>query len=290
MIEKTETIEVKLDRIFEILKGKKVLLAFSGGMDSSFLLLAAQKYANKVTPVFFSGPIFSKEEKEDAKKFCSTFGIPLQIKEMDPLSDSNFKANPPDRCYYCKKLIMVGMNKLKNEKGYDFIIEGTNRSDISGHRPGYQALKELEILSPLLDAGFTKDDIREGIQFIKKNLNQFFSSNLNNEKVSNVLGELSRKPANPCLCSRMEYGMPIDEENLRRIEEAEFFLKNEFNIKILRVRLHSNLQARIEVLEKDLSKIIMEENRKRIINKFKALGFRYISLDLEGFRSGSLNI
>ncbi|MHA1727469.1 MAG: ATP-dependent sacrificial sulfur transferase LarE [Promethearchaeota archaeon] len=286
----------KLLEIFKkrVFKGKKVLVAFSGGVDSTLVLLISLKYAVKVIPVFINSPIFSKSELEFAGDVCSAFNIQLQIIDLNPLEDTNFKSNPPDRCYFCKKMIMDSLVGIKTEMNFDNVVEGTNISEIEDEklRPGYRALKEFGVVSPLIEGNFQKDEVRSFLGYINENLDEFFGEKYskNKKKIHSILNIIKKKPPSPCLCSRIEYNLPITPKILKKIEEAEFFLKKTFNLADCRVRFHQNSLVRIELIPKDFDKIITLKNYNVIIKKFKELGFKYITLDLEGLRSGSLNL
>jgi uncharacterized protein len=281
----------KLKIIKKLMHKKKVLVAISGGVDSTLVLLLAIKYAEKVIPVFFNAPIFSKHEMGFARELCLALKIQLEIVEFNPLENHEFKSNPPDRCYICKKLIMGNMVKIREEIEFDEIIEGTNVSELQNEieRPGYRALKELKIQSPLIDGNFKKEEIRELIGYIGNNISSFLGKDLINEELAPLLDLIRNKPSSPCLCSRIEFHLGIDPVMLEKIDEAEHFLKKKFDLINCRVRLHRNLLARIEVPVERLKDISNYKTFKTIVEKFKELGFKYVTLDLEGFRSGSLN-
>ena len=281
----------KLKIIKNLVHHKRVLVAISGGVDSTLVLLLAIKYAEKVIPVFFNAPIFSKHEMGFARELCLALKIQLEIVEINPLNNLEFKSNPPDRCYICKKLIMGNMVKIREEIEFDEIIEGTNVSEIKNEieRPGYRALKELNIKSPLIDGNFKKEEIRELIGYIGENIHDFLGKEFNIEELAPLLDLIKQKPSSPCLCSRIEFRLTIDAGMLEKVDEAEHFLKKKFHLTNCRVRLHRNLLARIEVPAEKLDEISNSKVFKTIIEKFKELGFKYVTLDLEGFRSGSLN-
>jgi len=169
----------------------------------------------------------------------------------------------------CKTGLYEDIIKIKNEKNYDIIVDGSNMDDLSDYRPGMQVLKELGIITPYIDFSITKQEIR---------------------KIANLYNlEVRSKPSMACFSSRIPYNQIIDEEKLKMIRESEKFLRNTFNLKQLRVRYHDEKLARIEFLPEDLLSILNKENLNKIKNKFKELGFCYITIDVEGFRSGSLN-
>lgn len=279
----------KIDKVQEILKSKKVIVALSGGVDSTLVLLFAIKFASNVIPVFFNGPIFTQEDFNTANHLCKLLKIQLEVLDVNPIEVEEFRKNPPNRCYFCKKYIMSALSNIKNEYNYDMVIEGTNATEITGHRPGYQALKELGIISPLLIAKFEKAEIRKLIGYIKDNLNTFIGPSFELNELHNLLEYIQNKPSNPCLCSRIEYNIPIDRDILKMIEKAEHYLKSTFKIALLRVRYHNNNLARIEI-EKDKFAIFMDiNNSQKISQNLREIGFKYITIDLDGFRSGSFN-
>jgi uncharacterized protein len=284
-----KAIEQKIQKVSEILKNKKVIVAFSGGVDSTLILLFSIKFSANVIPVFFNGPIFSNEDFEIANHLCKLLKIQLEVLDVNPLEVMEFKDNPPDRCYYCKKYTMSALSGIQKEYNYDMVIEGTNATEIKGHRPGFKALKELDIESPLLVAEFTKDEIRKTIGYIKDNIKAFLGESVDSIDLHKILNFIQNRPSNPCLCSRIEYNIPIEMNTLKMIEKAESFLKSTFKIEIVRVRYHNVLLARIEIEKDKLPILLIQDNIKKITDYFKSIGFKYITFDLEGFRSGSFN-
>ncbi|MHA1339411.1 MAG: 7-cyano-7-deazaguanine synthase [Promethearchaeota archaeon] len=289
----------KIQKVKDLLKNKKVLVAFSGGVDSTLTLLLSLFYAKKTIPVFFNGPSYPQFELNEAKNICKLLDIKLKIIDVDPTLNENFKKNPNDRCYYCKKMMMQQMVKLKQEMKFNLIIEGTNKSDIKGHRPGFKAIRELNILSPLYEADITKNEVRQILGYLAENIENFsknsylgsFKFNMENiREIKKILKKIHNKPASPCLSSRIQYGIQITPEILKMIEEAEGFLREKLNLDNLRVRFHSNYLARIEFPKDTIDKALKTFNKKEIVSKLKEIGFKYITIDLEGFRSGSLNL
>ncbi len=217
--------------------------------------------------------------------------IQLEIMDYNPLNENEFRTNPNNRCYHCKKFIMKALLTVQKEVGYDIVVEGTNTSDLKGSRPGYQALQEMGVLSPYVVSGFSKTEILDMLKFIINHPEWLLDSE---SKVSPVdliqfLRKIIQLPSNPCLCSRIAYGVEITEKKLNQIYEAEKFLHQSFNLRTLRVRLHSNNLIRIEVPQYQIINILTPESIKLITNTLKKLGFSYVTLDLEGFRSGSLD-
>ncbi|MGN1318481.1 MAG: ATP-dependent sacrificial sulfur transferase LarE [Lachnospirales bacterium] len=253
--------------LIDILKElKSVCCGFSGGVDSALLLYAAKEaLGDKVVAVTATSSLIPKEDIKEAKDFCKSLNIKHILLNIDISDINGFSKNPPNRCYICKKHIFSEINNIKNNLGFNFVIEGSNADDEKDYRPGMKAIKELNIKSPLNKAGLTKNEIR--------NLANKFNIPLWN------------KPSAACLASRFAYGDIITKENLEKVYLAEKKLSS-LNIKGFRVRLHKNI-ARIEVNEKDFDIII--KNRADIYDYMTNLGFKYVTLDLKGYRIGSMN-
>ncbi len=262
-------LEKKLRSLISFLNSKNVLVAFSGGVDSSLLAFLSNKYAKETLVITEKSVLYPEEEIELASQFAKKHGINHMIIERDPLKNEEFQCNPPNRCYICKTGLYNEIIEIKNSKNYDVILDGSNMDDLSDYRPGMQALKELHILTPYIEFNINKNEIREICKFYHL--------------------DVQAKPSMACFSSRIPYGQIINEEKLIMIREAEKFLKNRFNIKQLRVRLHENNLGRIEFLQSDLPKVLTKENMKTIRNELRKLGFIYVTVDLAGFRSGSMN-
>ncbi len=284
-------LDQKIPKLKQILSEKKSIVAFSGGIDSTLLLLLAMKYSLKVIPVFFYGPMFTKEELDRASEFCRILKIQLEIMDYNPLDEENFYNNPKNRCYYCKKYIMKALRLVQQEVGYDIIIEGTNTTDLNSSRPGYTALQEMGIISPFILSEISKQEIQEMIKYIINHPEWIIGSQsqISPIEVSQFLKKIISIPSNPCLCSRIDYGELITEEKLTRIYRAEEFLKTVFKLRSLRVRLHSHNLVRIEIPPFQIINILTPANIQLITTTLKDMGFSFITLDLEGFRSGSLD-
>ena len=259
----------KYNKLREILREQRsIAVAFSGGVDSTFLLKVAHDVLREnVIALTADLSSFAENELDEAKKFCHENGILQEICHVDEFKIPGFSQNPPDRCYLCKKVIFTNLWRVAREKGIHMLAEGSNMDDCKDYRPGRRAIKELEVLSPLQEAGLYKDEIRQ----LSKELNL----------------PTWKKPSFACLASRFAYGETITREKLFMVQKAEALLR-ELGFIQYRVRIHG-MMARIEVPEKDIEILIMPENRKRITEKFKKLGFTYITVDLQGFRSGSMN-
>jgi uncharacterized protein len=256
-IEKFDSILIKL---------KSFVIAFSGGVDSTFVLHRAAQLKNlRFTAITIRTVYIPKREIEEAVRFCKTNGINHTI--LDLPFPEGIRSNPVERCYVCKKLLFGEIKKFAESNNYNYIIDGTNADDKGDFRPGLIALSELGIRSPLMESGLIKHEIRELSQ--KAGLPTW------------------DKPAYACLLTRIPYDTVITEIDLRMVEAAEQFLfeKGYFGA---RVRLHGDI-ARIECMPGYLGKMVQEPDREHIIDNLKKIGFRYISLDLEGYRTGSLN-
>lgn len=247
---------------------ERVIIAYSGGVDSTLLLKAASLSGLKdILAVTASSESLPQEELSFAKEMASSLNIRHRIIFTEELKDENFSSNPPNRCYYCKKGLFNKLREIATKEGIQYILDGTNADDGHDWRPGRQAADELGIISPLHDAGFTKKEIRE---------------------LSFSLGLPTwNKPATPCLASRFPYGQRITSEALERVNRAEKFIKK-FGIRELRVREHAEI-ARLEIPLKEFKILTDEGIRMEIVNFLKSLGYIYITLDLQGLRSGSLN-
>ena len=259
----------KLRRFIEE-KGKDgVVIAFSGGVDSSTLAaICYDVLKEKAVAVTAKSPTYPSEEMEEAKNIAREIGIRHHIIETSELSNENFVENPENRCYYCKKELLECLQDFAQKIGFKAIFEGTNFSDLSGHRPGFQAIKERKnVFSPWADIGFRKEEIRS--------LAQKFGLSIHD------------KPALACLASRIPFGEQITEERLHRVGRAELLIKKISGVRQLRVRDHNGL-ARIEVGKDERALLFNVRIIDKIADELKRLGFRFVTLDLEGYRTGSM--
>lgn len=259
----------RLENLQDILKDMgSVLVAFSGGVDSSFLLHTAHEVlGERALALTFISPFMSRLELNRASQFCKEREIEHILFEIDPLADQEIRKNPPDRCYHCKKQLFSQGLAEAQRLNIPYLVEGTQLSDASDHRPGHRALEELKIRSPLAEAGLDKEQVR----FLSKELG-LSSWNL---------------PPMACLASRIPYGNVLDAETLARVEAAEAFLFEE-GFRLLRVRDHART-ARIELALEEIGKLNDKDLRDRLVNHFKSLGYVAVTLDLEGYRTGRLN-
>jgi len=245
-----------------------VVIGFSGGVDSTFLLKAATDVLkNRALGVVATSATYPERELEDSKMLAQQIGARIRIIRTEEDTNPKFLENPPERCYYCKMELFTKLKSIAEEEGLNFVADGSNTDDEGDFRPGMAALDELSVRSPLREAGLNKREIR---------------------RLSKELGLSTHdKPSLACLSSRFPYGSAITPEKLRQVETAEDFIRK-MGFRTVRVR-HYDTQARIEVGSGEISRIIEPVIREKIIRKFKEIGYIYITVDLEGFRSGSMN-
>ncbi len=245
-----------------------VAVAFSSGVDSTFLLkIAADVLGSRAVAVTVKSHVFPQREFEEAAAFCEKRNIRQIVCEMEQLQIAGFAENPKNRCYLCKKEMFEKMRKITQENGISHMLEGSNMDDSGDYRPGLQAVAELGIKSPLRDCHLTKDDIRALSKYL--NLPTF------------------DKPSYACLASRFAYGETITQEKLDMVDRAEQLLL-ELGFHQMRVRIHGTM-ARIEVEPGQFTKLMQDDTRNEIVNKFRVYGFTYVSMDLTGYRTGSMN-
>ena len=251
-----------------LIKTNRVAVAFSGGVDSTFLLKVAHEVlGDNVIAITAISSLFPRRELEETVSFCEQQGIKQIVIEPEPLELEGFCENPKDRCYICKKALFTQMKEVAHDEGEYILVEGSNVDDLGDYRPGLKAIQELRVDSPLRCAGLTKDEIRS---------------------LSKKLGLVTwQKPSYACLASRIPYGDMITVEKLAMVEQAEQLLRD-LGFVQMRVRVHGNM-ARIEVLPEDISRLIEENIRQKVLSGFKKIGFLYVTIDMEGYRTGSLN-
>jgi len=244
------------------------IVAFSGGVDSAYLAYVANdELGDRALAVTGDSASYPTFQRELADQLTTQFGIRHRIISTEEFEDSNYTSNPANRCYYCKSELYTKLDRLKREDGFDVICDGTNADDVGDYRPGRQAAREMGVRSPLLECGMTKSDIRE---------------------MSRRAGLPTwDQPASACLSSRVPYGQIVTIEKLSMIDKAEMALK-ELGFRQVRVRHHGDV-ARIEVAEEEMPRALDAEMAARMSAALRALGFKYVTLDLEGYRTGSLN-
>lgn len=263
------TLPDKMSIIKEAIAEKeKVLVAFSGGVDSSTLAaLAFDALGDNALAVTLYSPVIPQSELEYAIRTAEIIGIRHIVLDHDILSDERIRMNDPQRCYYCKNHFVKKLKGVASEEGLNVIMEGTNASEITGRRPGLEALREAgsSIFTPYVDFNVSKEEVRQ---------------------MASYLGlDVANRPSNSCLLSRLPYGTEVTSDILGKIETAEDLIHS-LGISSVRVRVHDDI-ARIEVQPVDIPIII--ENRKPILSCLKEMGYPYVTLDLEGFRSGSMD-
>lgn len=260
----------KIETIKEAIKARKsAVIAFSGGVDSATLAaLAFEALGEKVLAVTITSPLFPEQQLETAVRTACEIGIQHKVLQFSQMSLPYFSANTINRCYFCKKALLETLLDFAEKMGYNVVLEGTNSSEIKGeNRPGYRAVQEAgeKVFSPFVELNVTKEEIR---------------------KIASDLSlSAAHRPSAACLATRIPYGQPITAEALQKIEKAEEYLFS-LGFTQFRVRMHENL-ARIEVIGEELEDAFRK--REKISRHLKALGFDYITLDLEGFRSGSMD-
>ncbi len=245
------------------------VVAYSGGVDSTFLLKAAVDTlgADNVLACIGVSASLAASQYDQAKKNAQIIGARLREVHIDELADDNYAANNPDRCFHCKTHLYSALKDVAAAEGFKTIVCGANLDDQNDYRPGHRAAEIFGVRSPLAEAGLTKHDIRR----LSRRMNL----------------PTAEMPASPCLASRISYGLRVTEKRLRQIEQAEDFLRS-LGLVEFRVRHHDTI-ARIELRPEDIQKLTTDTARSAVVAHLKSLGFTYVTIDLQGFRSGSLN-
>jgi uncharacterized protein len=262
-------LETKQQRLDEQLgQLPSVIVAYSGGVDSAYLAYAAHHaLGERMLAVTALSASYSARDREEAEKCVARFQFPHEFIATDELSNPSYRANQGDRCYFCKDELFEKLDELAGRRGFAAVAYGINADDLGDWRPGQQAAREHQILTPLLDAGMTKADIRELSRQVEL--------------------PVWDRPASACLSSRIAYGIEVTPERLAIVEKGEEALRA-LGFRQFRVRYHEEL-ARLEISSEEMPRALDVEMTRKFVEIFKALGFKFVTLDLEGFRSGSMN-
>ena len=264
-----EDAERKLQALKRIIQSYgSALIAFSGGLDSTFLLkVAHDTLGDRAVAFTMASPLTPRAELNEADKLADEIGVRRLVRNINTLDDPVVRSNPRDRCYHCKKIIYTQGLKLAGELNLTVLADGTTAEDLKSGRPGLRAISELGVKTPLAEAGFIRSDI------------------IHHSRIMNL--STWNKPSQSCLATRVPYNTPLDEETLRKLETIEKTVK-EYGITQVRARLHGSV-IRLEIPESELSGIVEPSARAAIIKLSRELGFPYLTLDLEGFVSGSMD-
>jgi uncharacterized protein len=263
------SLAVKAARLRELLAGyRSVLIAFSGGVDSAYLAIAAHAVlGDRALAVTADSPSYPDSHRQLALKIARDFALPHEVIQTAELERPEYRANPANRCYYCKDELYSHLAALARQRDIEVIVDGNNADDRGDYRPGRLAAREHKVKSPLDEADLTKADIRQ---------------------LARAAGlESWNEPASACLSSRIPYGSEVTDERLRQIERAEQVVR-ELGFRIFRVRHHDTV-ARLEIARAEMPRALDPDVNARLVSSLKALGYQYVSLDLQGYRLGSLN-
>ena len=261
--------EDKQDRLFAHLRGlERVIVAFSGGTDSAYLAWAANRVLGKnALAVTADSASIPESHKRDAEAFVERFGMAHEYIQTREFDNPDYARNDPDRCFHCKDELFTRLDEVGRQRGYEHIVYGVNLDDLGDYRPGQNAARKHEVSAPLADAKMSKADIRE---------------------LSRIAGLPTwDRPASACLSSRIPYGTPVTIQNVKTVETGEEQIKA-LGFRQFRVRYHGEV-VRIEIAKDEMERALTLEMAQRFTAIFKALGFKYVALDLEGYRQGSLN-
>lgn len=266
----TPELQIKYDLMKDLIRSlRRVIVAFSAGVDSTFLLKVSADTVgpNNVLAATAISDSLARSEYDEAVKVTKNWGVEHRLIDTDEFKDPNYVANPANRCYYCRSALYARLKPILAAEGYEAILNGINADDLGDFRPGIQAAKESGVRAPCAEAGLTKIDIR------------ILSAHLGLPTFD--------KPASPCLASRIAYGEEITPAKLKMVEQAELFLRS-LGLRECRVRHHNGL-ARIELTADRITEFMRPEMRERIDRELRKIGYVYVSMDLRGFRSGSMN-
>jgi uncharacterized protein len=246
-----------------------VAIGFSGGIDSTLLIrIATETLGDNALAVIGRSETYPTREFEEAIQLAKSFGSRCRIVNTEETDDLKFRQNPPDRCYFCKSELFGKLRTIAEEEGIEWIADGTIVDDLGDFRPGMRAKSERNVRSPLLEAGFSKADVR---------------------KLARELGIPTwDKPSFACLSSRFPYGQGITKENLMKVDAAETFMRDH-GFRFFRVRHHDDRTARLEVGPQEFNRLLDPDFREKVVAHFKGLGYAYVTLDLQGYRTGSMN-
>ncbi len=260
----------KINRLVDFMKSMQhCVVAYSGGVDSAVVAkIAALVLGERAKAVMAVSPSVATGEVESAKTLAEEIGINFHLIHTSEMEDPRYLKNDERRCYYCKQGLYLALKEFVREFPHTTIANGTNTDDLGDYRPGLEAARELRVVSPLVEAGLNKQNVRQ----LAKQWNL----------------SVWDKPATPCLSSRIAYGESVTPERLRMVDQAETYLRS-LGFRELRVRYHAGDLARIEIPQGEVSRFATLAEDKKIANRFRDLGFRFVTLDLVGFRSGSLN-
>lgn len=266
----TATINEKRERLLDFIQAfRSCAVAFSGGVDSAVVAKAAQvALGDRAIAVTATSASLPEGELDVATDVARQIGIKHEVIATGELDNADYVRNAPDRCYHCKTELYTQLEQLASRFDVEVVLNGANLDDAGDYRPGMKAAAEHRVRSPLLECGFTKDDVRE--------------------LAAQWQLPVWNKPASPCLSSRVAYGEEVTPERLAMIDKAEQFLRAA-GFQTLRVRYHRGDLARVEVLSEDLPKLVEASFRTRLLDHLRQLGFKFVTIDLAGFRSGSLN-
>ena len=267
----SHTLSDKRDALFDILRsGGRVAVAFSGGVDSAVVAMAAHLACGvRAVAITAVSPSLASGELENAVGIAQQIGIRHVVIDTQEFSQAGYIQNAGNRCYFCKTELYTRIEEIAAREPFDMLVNGANADDVGDHRPGMVAATQHQVRSPLLEVGLTKAEVRE---------------------LAREWGlPVWDKPASPCLSSRIAYGVEVTPERVARVDAAEVWLREQLGIRELRVRLEANDLARIEVPMEAVARLVEGDLRQRTTVQLRSLGFRYVTIDLEGFRSGSLN-